>query len=58
MMDGGAIYIDYANLEFLPQDATYESNRILNDVRPFHTMVSGKGLARSHRGSLSSNKYR
>eukprot|EP00752_Nemacystus_decipiens_P003716 g3425.t1 len=30
--DGGAIYIDYANLEFLPQDATYESNIIVNNA--------------------------
>eukprot|EP00752_Nemacystus_decipiens_P001324 g1314.t1 len=32
MMDGGAIYIDYANLEFLPQDATFDSNRVLNNA--------------------------
>lgn len=32
--DGGATYIDYDNVEFLPQDATYDANRILN-VRPF-----------------------
>lgn len=31
--DGGAIYIDYENIEFLPQDATYSSSSIVNNVR-------------------------
>lgn len=30
--EGAAIYIDYDNLEFLPQEATYEENSIINDV--------------------------
>ncbi|CAM9478802.1 unnamed protein product [Scytosiphon promiscuus] len=29
--DGGAIYIDYQNVEFLPQEATYSSNSIVNN---------------------------
>ncbi|CAM9360415.1 unnamed protein product, partial [Hapterophycus canaliculatus] len=29
--DGGAIYIDYINVEFLPQEATYRSNLIVNN---------------------------
>lgn len=47
--DGGAVYIDYANLEFLPQDATYDSNSVLNNVRPFlrHGFWRGRTLARS-----------
>lgn len=31
--DGAAIYIDYDNVEFLPEDATYTDNFIVNNVR-------------------------
>lgn len=46
--DGGAVYIDYRNLEFLPQDATYDSNSVLNNVRPFlcHSFWGGHTFAR------------
>eukprot|EP00903_Cladosiphon_okamuranus_P019379 g17819.t1 len=30
--NGGAIYIDYDNIEFLPQDASYDSNFIVNNL--------------------------